>query len=296
MELSWLMKLRIAAVISTGVILIGILAWPLAAPHDPLGVVRFSNLSYSGAAFLVLLAFWIGFIAYFVSWPYGREMGILSVPSGLAVWAGRSGSVAKLMQLNSTLSQRQALFASFKWEPFFWLLIIAAGFAGVFLGQKIRSKPHKIETHIKPNPKPTKYYNAIAALIGSALIAHLCIIILAQDFRTSNNTVVAQPAIGQIIFAVLISFGLAAFTVSKLLNTNFIWPIIASAFVTIFAVTTYAKQNVLQSFLENWPATFFSSSVISILPLQMVAFGTLGSITGYWLAIGHAHHLKHETK
>jgi hypothetical protein len=295
-ELSWLMKLRIAAVIATGVILIGILAWPLAAPHDPLGAVRFSNLSYSGTASLVLLAFWAGFIAYFISWPYGREMGVLSVPSGLAVWAGRTGNVAELMQLNSTLSQRQALFASFKWEPFFWLLIIAAGFAGVFLGQKIWPNPHKIATHIKNNPKPTKYYNAIAALIGSALIAHLCIIILAQDFRTSNNTIVAQPAIGQIIFAVLVSFGLASFIVSKLLNTNFIWPIIASAFVTIFAATTYAKQNVLQTLLENWPATFFSSPVVSILPLQMVAFGTLGSITGYWLAIRHAHHQKHERK
>jgi hypothetical protein len=295
-ELSWLMKLRIAAVIATGVILIGILAWPLAAPHDPLGAVRFSNLSYSGTAFLVLLAFWAGFIAYFISWPYGREMGVLSVPSGLAVWAGRTGNVAELMQLNSTLSQRQALFASFKWEPFFWLLIIAAGFAGVFLGQKIWPNPHKIATHIKNNPKPTKYYNAIAALIGSALIAHLCIIILAQDFRTSNNTIVAQPAIGQIIFAVLVSFGLASFIVSKLLKSNFIWPIIASAFVTMFAVTIYAKQNVLQTFLENWPATFFSSPVISILPLQMVAFGTLGSITGYWLAIRHGHHQKHERK
>jgi hypothetical protein len=295
-ELSWLMKLRIAAVVATGVVVIGILAWPLAEPSDPLGVVCFGSLSYIGAITLVLLAFLVGFVAHFVSWPYGREIGILAVPSGLAVWAGRSGSMAKLIQLNPALPQRLVLFTALKWEPIFWLLIIAAGFAGVLLGQKMWSKPHPTKTLVNSNPNLNRYLNVIAALFGSAIIAHFCIKILAQDYTTSDNTVVAQPDTGQIIFAVLISFGLAAFTVKKLFNTNFIWPAIASALVTAFAITIYAKQNVLQNFQQNWPATFFSSSVISILPVQMVAFGTLGSIAGYWLAVRYTHHRKHEPK
>jgi hypothetical protein len=298
-ELSWPIKLRIAAVVATGVVLIGILAWPLAAPHDPLGAVCFSNLSDLGAVYLVLIAFLVGFFSYFISWPYGREIGILAVPSGLAIWAGRSGSLAELIQLGPALSQRQALFASLKWEPFFWLLIIAAGLAGVLFGQKIWPRSHKAETSAKSNPQPAKYLNAIVALIGSAFIAHFCIKVLALDFTMSNdtnNTLVAQPAVGQIIFAVLVSFGLAAFIVNKFLNTSYIWPTLASVLVTVFAVVTYAKQDVLQNFVESWPATFFSSSVVCVLPLQMVVFGSLGSIVGYWMAIRYTYHKKHEQK
>ena len=290
------MRLRIAAVVATGAALIGILAWPLAAPPDPLGSVQASNISLIGRAALVLLAFLVGFMAYFVSWPYGREIGILAVPSGLAVWAVRSGSMAQLIQLNPTLPQRQTLFAALKWEPFFWLLIVAAGFFGVLLGQKIRSKPEPAETPTKATPKPNTYLNTIIALVGSGLIAQLCIKILAQDFTMSNNTLVAQPAVGHIIFAVLVSFGLAAFVVNKFLKTSYIWPTIASILVTAFAVTTYAKQDVLQNFMESWPATFFSSSVVCVLPLQMVVFGSLGSIAGYWIAIRYTYHGKHEQK
>jgi len=295
-ELSWLIKLRIAAVVAMGVVVIGILAWPLAAPPDPLSAVRFGSLSYVSVTILVVLAFLVGFVGYFISWPYGREIGILAVPSGLAIWASRSGNMAKLIQVNPSLPQRLAIFTALKWEPIFWLLIIATGFAGLLFGQKLWSKPHIAKTPIKSNPITNKYLNAIAALFGSAIIAHFCIKILAQDYSTSNNTIVAQPDVGQIIFAVLVSFGLAAFVVKKLFNTNYIWPTITSALITVFAVATYAKQGVLQNLQQNWPATFFSSSVVCILPIQMVAFGTLGSIAGYWLAVRYTHHGKHDTK
>jgi len=296
MELSWLMRLRIAAVVATGAALIGILAWPVAAPLDPLGPVQASNVTPVGAAALVLLASWVGFIAYFISWPYGREIGILAIPCGLAIWAIRSGSMAQLIQLNPTLPQRQILFAALKWESFFWLLIVAAGFAGVLLGQKIRSKPEPAETPMKANPNPNKYLNAIIALVGSGLIAQLCINILAQDVMTSDNKLVAQPAVGQIVFAVLVSFGLAAFVVKIFLNMSYIWSTMAGAFVTTFAIATYARQDILQHFVGRYPATFFTNAVISILPVQMVAFSTLGSIAGYWLAVRYSYRLKHGTK
>ncbi|MFQ6036431.1 MAG: hypothetical protein ACE5NM_11395 [Sedimentisphaerales bacterium] len=296
MELSWLMRLRIAAVVATGMALIGILAWPLAAPPDPLGSVQVSNINLIGATALVLLAFGVGFISYFISWPYGREIGILAVPSGLAVWTVRSGSMAQLIQLNPTLPQRQTLFAALKWEPFFWLLIVAAGFAGVLLGQKIRSRPELAGTPTKANPKPNTYLNAIIALVGSGLIAQFCINILAQDVMTSDNKLATQPAVGQIVFSVLVSFGLAAFLVKKFLNMSYIWSTMASAFVTTFAIATYAKQDMLQHFVGRYPATFFANAVISILPVQMVALGTLGSIAGYWLAVRYSYRRKHANK
>jgi hypothetical protein len=299
MELSLLMRLRIAAAVATGVVLIGILAWPLAASSGPLAAVRASDIGPGGAITLVVLAFLTGFIAYFVSWPYGREIGILAVPSGLAIWAVRSGSMTTLMQLNPTAAQRQALFTTFKWDSIFWLVIVAAGFAGVLLGQKILSSPRPPETQKKSNSKPTQYLSAIIALAVSAFIAQFCIRIFAQDVKIFDNrlgSVMAQPSVGQILFAVLISFKIAAFVVKKFLDVSYIWPAIATVLVTAFAASTYAKQEVLQYLVKTWPAAFFTNSVISILPLQIVAFGTLGSIAGYWMAVRYRYWRKHEMK
>jgi len=297
MELSWLMRLRIAAAVATGVVLIGILAWPLAASPEPFGAVRAGAISLGGRVILVILALLAGFIAYFLSWPYGREIGILAAPSGLAIWAVRSGSMTGLMQLHPTVAQRQALLTTLKWEPIFWLVIVAAGFAGVLLGQRIQSNLKPDETQEKSNSQPGKYLNAIIALVGSGLIAQFCLKIFAQDVTISDNrlgSVMAQPSVGQIVFAVLVSFGLVAFVVKKFLDASYIWPIISSALVTTFAISTYVKQDVLQHLVQHQPAAFFSNAVISILPVQMVAFGTLGSIAGYWLAVRYNYWRTHE--
>ncbi|GAG08892.1 unnamed protein product, partial [marine sediment metagenome] len=82
MELSWLMKLRIAAAAAVGILLLGFLAWPLVAPSEPLGVVTVAAVSLFDAVTLVVLACLAGFIAYFLSWPYGRQIAVLAVPSG----------------------------------------------------------------------------------------------------------------------------------------------------------------------------------------------------------------------
>ena len=291
MELSWPMKLRIAAAAAIGVLLIGILAWPYA---EPFGAVK--AMGSNGAMVLVVLAFVAGFIGYFVSWPFGREIGILAVPSGLAIWAVRSGSMAGLIQLNPMLPQRQALVATLRWEPFFWLIIVAVGFIGVLLGQKL--SPNKnLTVQEKSKSGPGRYLNAILALICSGFIAQLCIRVVAQDVRVSDNTlgsVIGQPAVGQIVFAVFVSFGCAAFVAKKFLNVGYIWPSIASAFVTAVIANIYARE--VPYLVQNWPAAFFTNSVISVLPVQMVAFGTLGSVAGYWMAIRYEYWRKHEIK
>ena len=289
MQLSWPMRLRIAAAVGAGAVLVGLLAWPLAAPPEPFGAVLAGNLSFGGKITLAALAFLAGFIGYFLSWPYGREIGILAAPSGLAIWAVRCGNMANLMRLNPTVAQRQELFAAFKFEPVFWLAIVAAGFGGVLVGQKIlHPKTEPDETQEKPNSKSNIYLNTAIALVASVLIAQFCVGIFAKDVQIFDNklgSVFAQPAIGQIVFAVLVSFGVAAFGVKKFLNVSYIWPTIASAFVTGFAINIYVKQDVLQHLVQRWPAVFFSNAVTSILPVQMVAFGALGSIAGYWLAV-----------
>ncbi|MHC4203689.1 MAG: hypothetical protein ACYSTT_03505 [Planctomycetota bacterium] len=291
MELSWPMKLRIAAAAAIGVLLIGILAWPFA---EPFGAVK--AMGSNGAVVLVVLAFAAGFIGYFVSWPFGRQIGILAAPSGLAIWAVRSGSMAGLIQLNPTVAQRQALVASLKWEPFFWLIVVAAGFAGVLIAEKLGPKKN-LAAQKKSKAGPGEYLNIIIALVCSGFVAQFCIRIVAQDVRLSDNTlgsVVAQPAVGQIVFAVLVSFGAAAFVAKKFLNVSYIWPSISTAFLTAVIAGIYVKE--VPYLVQNWPPAFFSNSVISVLPVQMVAFGTLGSIAGYWMAIRYEYWRKHEIK
>ena len=299
MELSLVMRLRIAAAAAIGVVLIGILAWPLATSPEPLSAVRADDISTGGAIILVVLAFLTGLLAYFVSWPHGREIGILAVPSGLTIWAVRSGSMTSLMQLYPSAEQRQAIFTAFKWHSVFWLVLVAAGFIGVLLGQKILSSPRSAAKQNKSNSNTTQYLSAIIALAGSVFIAQFCIGILAQDVSLPDpklGEIMAQPSVGQIVFAVFISFGVAAFIVKKFLDVSYIWPTIATVLLTIFAVSNYARQDVLRYFVQEWPSAFFVNSVISVLPIQIVALGTLGSIAGYWMAIRYNYWRKHEMK
>ena len=290
MELSWAMKLRIAAAAAVGVVLIGILAWPVTMPSETSGAI-----SVSSAVTLLALALLAGFIGFFVSWPYGREIGILAAPFGLAVWAIRAGTMGMLMQLNPAQAERLAVLQSLKWQPVLWLVVVGAGFAGPLLCQSIFSKAQPVEQKADSKPNPVKYFSPIIAVAAAAFIVYLCISIFAQDVRLADDRlglVVAQSASGQLGFAVLMSFGIAAFAVRKLLGVGYVWPIIASVFVTAFAISSYAMN--VQYLAHQWPAVFFSHAAASVLPCQMVAFGTLGSIAGYWMAARYDYWRKYE--
>jgi len=344
-ELSLVMRLRIALAFGVGVLLIGVLAWPLVEPATPFEAVSFQGGSVTtGAAMGTLaLAFLAGLAAYFVTWPYGREIGVLAAPAGLAVWALRTGSLADIIRHNPTFEQREALFSALRWEPALWLAIVVAGFAGVAIGQALaprriargpdgaesrdessrqgfcvaffrailgpiveekvpagREKAESgktVEAQEEPLSASQKWLNAAIALMGSVLIAQFCIGILARDVRMHDRQlgyVVGQPAAAQIAFAVLVSFGLAAFLVRKFLKAGYILPTVASSLVTLFGITIYLREDVLTYMTSGLPGVFFPSAIVSILPIQMVAFGTLGSITGYWLAIRCDYWRKHQ--
>lgn len=297
-DLSWATKLRLTATLLLGVLLIGILAWPMAAPFDPFGAVLIANISQVGKIALVGLALLAGFLGYFVSWPHGRQIGILAVPAGLALWAFRSGSIAQQIVQNPQLTQRLQLFAGFKWDAIFWLVMVAAGFAGVLIAQKIRpQKARQDKGEKEPDSKSNQYLNAVICLVCTVVIALFGIELFARNFAIFDSklgSVRAQPAIGQIAFAVLVSFLLAGFAAKKLLNCSYIVPIVGSAVVTVFSVFSYAKPNILQHVAQQWPTVFLPHAVLGILPVQMVAFGALGSIWGFWLAVRYNYWRKHE--
>lgn len=321
---------------AVGVLLIGLLAWPLAEPDDPFGAVSVAagTVSLGDAITLGLLAFLAGILGYIVSWPYGREIGVLAAPAGLAVWALRTGNMASLMAQNPALEQRVALFSGLKWESLFWLGAVAAGFAGVLFSHAIwppQAKPLAEETKRRQNQwKPGPYVSAIMgpviekkilalgnrmqprksagqrneastaiiclnaalALVSAGLITLVCIGVLAQDvvarIRAGGPVLIGQPAVAQIAFAVFVSFEAGAFVVKKVLNAGYIWPAAASVFITFYTLSTYGRAERLTYLMEWCPPIFFSNSAVAILPVQMVAFGTLGAITGYWMGVRYS--------
>jgi hypothetical protein len=297
MELTSINKLRIAAVAALGIVVLGLLAWPLAAPADPLSPVRAWSISPSGTLALLVLAFGLGFVGYFIAWPHGREIGILAVPFGLTIWAGRSGPMRVLTQACRQPYEREALAFSLRFEPVYWLLVVAAGFAGVLLAQYLRA----------PSPQPADeaptgdrhstnmYLTGVIALAGTVLISNFLLGVFAQDVATSRNITPTQPPAGQIIFAVVAAFAVASFLVKKFANLSYLWPALASAFVIGFAQAFYDGAQVLRQFAETRPATSFPHSALAILPIQLVALGTLGSVLGYWLAVRYDWWRKHES-
>ncbi len=284
-----------------GVLLIGIFAWPMAEPVEPFAVVSAFNgtITAPDYAILFITAFAAGLLGYFISWPYGRQIGPLAVPAGLSIWAVRGGSIGNLMQQTPAPQHRQAIFASLQWEGLFWLAIIAAGLAGVLAAHAIVSMAKKDpKTTEKTKFKADSLINPAIALAVSFMIGRFCVKLLAQDIRLFDaalGSVVAQPSVPQIAFAVVVSFGLAGFVVKKFLGAGFIWPTIASALVTVLGISTYAKADMLAHMAQNHPPIFFSDTILAILPLQMVVFGTLGSITGYWMAVRYDYWRKHES-
>jgi hypothetical protein len=297
MELTSINKLRIVAVAALGIVVLGFLAWPLAAPDDPLSPVRAWSISPSGTLALLVLAFGVGFVGYFVAWPHGREIGILAVPFGLTIWAGRSGPMRVLTQACRQPAEREALASSLRFEPVYWLLVVAAGFAGVLLAQYLRAPAPQPadEPTTGGRPGTSTYVTVAAALAGTVLISNFFLGVFAQDVATSRNIAPTQPPVGQIIFAVIAAFAVAAFLVKKFTNLSYLWPALASALVMGFAQAFYDGAQVLRQFAETRPATSFPHSTLAILPIQLVALRTLGSILGYWLAVRYDWWRKHET-
>jgi len=297
MELTWINKLRIAAIATLGIVVIGILSWPLAAPPDPLMPVRASGISLPGTLLLLALAFGIGFAGYFIAWPHGREIGILGVPLGLTTWAVRSGSMQTLTQVYEKAPERMALVHSLRFEPIYWLLLVAAGFAGVLVAQRLRpgSTPTaSADDRANSRTGENTYVNGAIALLATILISLFFLGIFTRNLAVSRH-VAAQPDGGQIVFGVIATFAVAAFVVKRFLDLSYVLPAVASSLVLILAQVAYYRAGTIQRFAETHPATFFPHSIFAVLPIQLVALGTLGSVLGYWIAVRYDYWKNHET-
>jgi hypothetical protein len=303
MELTWLIRLRIAIAAAIGVGFIGIYGWPMVAPAGELGVVSIVNgrIAASDLFITCLMAFTGGFISYFLTWPYGTRIGILAAPAGLIAWAVRGGDMGSLMQQNISLARREEFYSTFCWEPVVWLAVFFAGCLGVLLGYSIY-RPKKVaqEKRVQSVVKPTtiSYLTPVVGVIGSTIVSLFLIGMIARDFIILDpkaGYAIGQPTTAQIIFAILIAFGVSGYLAKKVLDLNYYWPIIATGLVIPFGIIVYGQYDVLEYFAGRWPAVFFANSVLTVFPIQAVAFGSIGAVAGYWIAVRYENSQKTDT-
>ena len=297
MELTWPIKIRIGLAAAVGIVLLGIFAWPLVTPDEPMAVVSVVNgaISSSNIMALIGLAFVCGIVSYFLAWPYGKQIGVLAAPAGLAYLAAKSSNMGTLFQANPLIVEREQIFSKMCWEGFLWLSVVAAGLLGVFIASQIihPAKPEEVEKSSAKKDKTVKrdaayFLNILLAVAGSVFVAQFFIGIFARDFSIEDaqaGHIIGHPATTHIIFALLMSFGIAGFLVKMFLKSDYISVIVSTAIITPFSVIVYGRPDVISYFAGMWPSVFFPSAALAILPIQTAAFGTIGAIAGYWMAV-----------
>ena len=294
MELSWRTRLRVVLVMGLGMVVIGLWAWHWVAPNDPMGLVRASNMSLTNQLLLLVVAGLLGFVCYYLAWPYGYEVGVLAVPAGLAVWASRSGSVVSLLQAFPTAEHREAVFIGLRWDAFYWLLVVFAGLGGVYLARKLRPSPTLPIKEAYATPKLVAPYGPVAAILASLFVAQFLLNGFAQDVRVTSDMIASQPVTRQAAFAIMIAFAGAAYLVRHFLNLSYTWPLLSAAFLYCLGTFVHTRTSVLADLAKQYPAVCLSNALLGILPIQLVAFGSFGTVMGYWLAVRYRYWRNHE--
>ena len=284
MELSWLSKLRITVVMALGAMVIGVGCWSMAAPDDPMGIVRLSNLSFVQGLFLSVLALGLGFVGYFLGWPYGSEIGLLAVPSGLAIWGLRSGTISRLMAATATLDQRHALLNGLRWESLYWLALVFMGVAGVRIARRRCPQPELPILKALPSFKAPNRLHYATGLLASLVIGYFLTCAFTEDIRLSSQAAVCQPPARQIVFGLIAAFGFTAFAAKTGFHLSYLWPMVTTGLM--FPVSTAINGRASDGMTTHaYPASCLPSAVLTALPIQIVAFGSIGAILGYWAAI-----------
>ncbi|MEN6384894.1 MAG: hypothetical protein ABFD79_06815 [Phycisphaerales bacterium] len=300
-ELSWLTRIRIVIAYAIGVLVI--LYFPIQPVQTTANnIFSFLNPGITPSYLMIWAAvsLALGFIVSAVCTPYGFYIGSITVPAALSVWAFKSSDLSNLFQADPAASSRLAIYSVLRFESFAWLVLVLFGFAGAFAAEKLlRRKQLDLPDNFQPAVKLQPSAAIGLTIIGTTIIASYLLNFLAADISYPDPKVghiTGQPANIQIAFAVLISFMACAFAAKLYLGVSYIWPSIATAFVTLFTIIAYAKSSTLGYMAQSWAAVYFSKTSISIWPIQVVAFGTLGSIWGYWLAARYRYWREFESK
>ncbi len=299
-SVSWLIRIRTCLAIAVGAFVMGYLAWPMVKPFYPGSAVSFfqGDISTPEAVILVVLAFIVGFVGYFASYPYGTRIALLAVPAGMCVWSFRGGAMSDLLRLNHTFEDRLSVYSALRWEGVYWLLLALAGALGVMVASFIiQPRGMKRVEDDQINFKKENITQIAIAFFVGIVVVHVAMMLLIQDVRMYDQelkTVIGQPEKAQIAFGVLVAFGLAAFLIKLFLKMSYIIPALGSALYVFVGYKFSARPDVIEYMAAQWPVSFYPMAVAGVLPIEIVSYGVIGSITGYWIAIKYDQWRKEE--
>ena len=290
-NVEWLLRVRILAALAAGALIVAAAGYTRVRPDCPLDAISLftGEISVISSVILIGLGFAAGIIGTLVTHPLGRGLGPFAAPAGVATLAMTSGGFRQLLLINPTLDQRNALYASLRWELLFWLAICAAGYLGSYLTSKL------IDTKAADTGKTTKtkkslnyWTNCGIAAVVAAAIVYFTIGIFVQDIRQIDENmgfVVGHPGNRQIAFGVFVVLGIAGFAAKHLLETHFIPVLVGAAAIYIGMFSKFIASDTLAYMVKTWPIDFFPNSIYGILPVQFAPFAVLGAMTGYWISV-----------
>ncbi|PKL44479.1 MAG: hypothetical protein CVV39_08345 [Planctomycetes bacterium HGW-Planctomycetes-1] len=295
-----MIRLRIAVALAVGIAVLGVLPGGfLDPPTDGVFAIFAGNISVGDVLICAGISFAAGFLASALCTPFGGQIGILAAPAGMAVWALKSDALSTVFQRAPAAADRLNVYASLRFEAFIWLAVAGCCFAGALIADKIfggksLNRVDKFEADFK-----LPSFAAIAiVIIATVIIGNVLVNVLAGDVSypdTKLGKVTGQPANLQLAFAVTIAFMACGFCAKLFLGVSFVWPAAASAFLSSYSIIAYGKEPIMEHLAGAWPAVFFARPVLAVLPVYMVAFGCLGAIWGYWLAVDYHLWRKYES-
>jgi hypothetical protein len=250
------MRIRIALALAIGVVLLGLLPWQqIKPPAEGVFALLSGTISSADLITCALLAFGSGFLASIICTPYGLQIGSIAAPAGMAVWSIRSAALSTIFQTTPAVKDRLAAYSALRFEAFIWLAMAGCCLLGAYaadklLGKKNANLPDKFDASFK-----LPYFAAVlAAVIGSVIVGYILINLLAGDVSYPDsklNRVTGQPANLQIAFAVIVAFMACGYLAKLFLGASFIWPSVASAFLSFFSIISYNSKPAMEYLAQH---------------------------------------------
>lgn len=265
-------------VVIVGVVFVAVVGRSVLVPHDPAGCVSVMScrLGWWIIPVCALLAFLLAMMVCAVSGAGLEDLGVFAVTLGLSLAVLRFGDAGYLWatfgqaddRLRSALAGRMAV------EALGWTAVVAAAHAGsLFIIRNLNLRP------VIASSAVDDYRRGVLTVLFTGIIAAL----LLQLF--SAGTELAPIQMGQVCFAVAMSFYLAALIAYQLTGAHSpVWAYLAVGLVavlgyvwTVFQPTPTYPGRVLEHLAHFSPTAFGRA-----LPVQAVMIGAAAAIFGNW--------------
>jgi hypothetical protein len=130
--------------------------------------------------------------------------------------------------------------------------------------------------------------------ISALVLAHILIGAFVRGTVLPHGRATSQPLIGQIAFGVFLALGVTSFIVKHFFQLRYEWTMTTMALVFLINALWFGRIDTITKAAQTYPASIVTHDVLGVLPLQLVAFGSLGAVTGYWAALRYLYWRKHE--